>query len=514
MTPPPQVELLKASGQTVIVKEFGFAGNASVDSETLRLAVASYLNRPLSLAELKNAAAEISLAYRRAGRVAAVSVPAQDASLGLVTLKIVESRFGGVMIDPASASGVRLSELAARIEAAQPVGTPTDLYRLDRGLLLANDLAGASVTGGLTAGDFKGETAFVLLAQTVPAWRTKISFDNSGALSTGAHRANAGLEYDNLQGLGDRVSVDAIFTEGSTYRRLGYALPLGAAGLQLNLSAGLLDYELVQGAFAASNVYGDSATLGAELTQAFVRARSFNLSGSLSFERRTFTNFASGSLSSDYATRRLELGVNANLYDGWAGGGVTSLSAGFCWGVLDLAGSPNQAAVAATTGAEGDFRKLRLTLARTQNLPGDCTLLLSLSAQEAFENLDSSEKLFAGGPGAVRAFPAGEGSGDAGVVGSAELRWQFRPQWQASMFVEAAQIRLNAQEDFPGAADDNKHGYQGGGVSLAWQGPAGSVWRAVWSRRLNDNPNPSPTGEDQDGSRHLNRWWLTAAINF
>ena len=99
-------------------------------------------------------------------------------------------------------------------------------------------------------------------------------------------------------------------------------------------------------------------------------------------------------------------------------------------------------------------------------------------------------------------------------MGSAELRWQFKPQWQASAFLDAAQLRLNADNGYAGAPADNQHGYQGGGLGLAWQGPAGSVWRLLWAHRFSTNPNPSPTGEDQDGSLRLNRWWLTAAINF
>ena len=32
--------------------------------------------------------------------------------------------------------------------------------------------------------------------------------------------------------------------------------------------------------------------------------------------------------------------------------------------------------------------------------------------------------------------------------------------------------------------------------------------------RIGDNPNPSATGSDQDGTLNRSRWWLSASIPF
>jgi hypothetical protein len=38
---------------------------------------------------------------------------------------------------------------------------------------------------------------------------------------------------------------------------------------------------------------------------------------------------------------------------------------------------------------------------------------------------------------------------------------------------------------------------------------------ATWSRRLGHNPAANPnTGADSDGTRTLNRLWLSASLNF
>ena len=202
------------------------------------------------------------------------------------------------------------------------------------------------------------------------------------------------------------------------------------------------------------------------------------------------------------------------MYDGWGGGGVTNGQLQWTLGDLDLAGSPNQAAVASTTRAEGRFQKLRLSLSRTQNRAETVSLVASVNGQLASKNLDTSEKLFAGGVGGVRAYPTSEGSGDAGYVATLETRWQFASRWQVSAFVDQAQLKVNEDNAFSGAAIDNHPTYRGAGVGLSWQGPVNSVWRATWSRRSGANPNPKPNGSDQDGTLTLDRVWLSAAFQF
>jgi hypothetical protein len=42
----------------------------------------------------------------------------------------------------------------------------------------------------------------------------------------------------------------------------------------------------------------------------------------------------------------------------------------------------------------------------------------------------------------------------------------------------------------------------------------GPDFRATWARRIGDNPNPTATGNDQDGSLISNRFWLAASLPF
>jgi hemolysin activation/secretion protein len=511
---PPKIEILEPKGPTVTVKAFGFVGNLLIPSAKLTPLLAKYVGRPLSFEELRNAAAEISLYYRAQGYVATVSVPKQEVSDGIVLFRVLESRFGDVIVDPASDGRLDPERLKEIVRHAMPAGAPTDMRLLDRGLLLAGDLPGAIVTGGLSAGTEEGRSDLVLLSRSKPLWSGSLSVDNSGSRSTGEARALASVALASPQGQGEQYSIDALKSEGTRYGRFSFGLPLGYEGSRVSFGVSRMDYELVSAEFLAARLAGQSTSWNAEYLRPLARSRVFNVNFTAGLDSKAFRNTSAGAVVSDYALRSASAGFTANLYDGFLGGGVSNAQLLWTVGDLDLDGSPNQAGVAGTTRAEGRFQKLRLTLSRTQNLSENFVLAASVNGQLASKNLDSAEKTFAGGAGGVRAYPVNEGSGDNGYVALIEGRWQFASRWQAVAFVDHARMQVNADNAITGAAAKNSLSYEGAGLGLSWAGPADSVWRATWSRRLGDNPNPKPDGSDQDGTLHLDRFWLSVGFTF
>jgi len=512
--PEPKVELLAPKGPTITVSSFTFGGNLLLPSSELAPLLARYVGKPIAFEDLRNAAAEISLYYRTKGYVATVAVPKQEVKDGVVRLQVLESRFGDVIFDPASDGRISPELLKQIVRHAMPAGAPTDMRLLDRGLLIAGDLPGASVTGGLAAGGEEGRSDLILLSRQTPLTQVSLTADNSGSRSTGEYRGLASASLSSPWGQGEQCSVDLLKSEGARYGKAGFALPVGYEGGKLAASFSRMDYEIVAGDFVAANLYGHSVTWGLDYSKPLARSRVFNVYFKSGYEAKGFLNRGNGATTSDYDVRVLSAGFSANVYDGLLGGGVNNAQLTWSVGDLDLAGSPNQAAVAASTKAEGRFQKVRMTVSRTQNVVTDLTLVASVDGQVASKNLDSSEKLFAGGASAVRAYPTSEGSGDAGLVASLEARWQLAARWQATVFVDHASLKVNADNAIAGAAAHNRVAYDGAGLGLSWVGPADSVWRLVWSRRLGDNPQPKPNGADQDGTLRLDRFWMSVGVNF
>jgi hemolysin activation/secretion protein len=157
------------------------------------------------------------------------------------------------------------------------------------------------------------------------------------------------------------------------------------------------------------------------------------------------------------------------------------------------------------------FSKINYSLSRQQTVTGVHSVLLSLQGQHANQALDSSEKFYIGGSGTVRAYPVSELGGESGQVLTAEWRWRINPSWVLSAFVDQGRV-----VSLPVASGDptSTLSLSGHGLSANWQGPRGITTRITWAHRNGNNPKPTASGTDSDGTLKRNRVWLTASVPF
>jgi hemolysin activation/secretion protein len=163
----------------------------------------------------------------------------------------------------------------------------------------------------------------------------------------------------------------------------------------------------------------------------------------------------------------------------------------------------------ASVRTSGSFQRWNAGYARLQGLTDRVSLYLSFLAQKAGKNLDSSEKMFLGGTGGVRAYPQGEAPGDSGYVASAELRYAFNfaalpGTWQASGFIDGGEVKIN--ED-PFIAGTNRRRLSGAGLGLEWSQPGDFSVRLSIAHRLGDARATS-------GPDDHTRGWLQAIKYF
>jgi hemolysin activation/secretion protein len=144
---------------------------------------------------------------------------------------------------------------------------------------------------------------------------------------------------------------------------------------------------------------------------------------------------------------------------------------------------------------------------------------LQAGAQYANRNIDSSEKLYLGGASGVRAYPSNEAGGTSGYTFTTGLKHRLDQAWTLNGFADWGRIQVyknnsNAAGTAPLTAA-NTLALKGVGLHVNWQGSQGKELSATWSRRQGSNPAAHPsTGADSDGTRTLNRLWLSAALNF
>ncbi len=514
ITPKPaEPAALQPSGASVTVREFRFAGNTLLTAAQLLPVVAEFLNRPLDFTQLQTAAAAIANAYRDAGWIVRAYLPQQDIKDGLVTIQVVEAVFGKLSIE-GEATRVAVAGIAQRITSQLATATPLNGDALDRALLLVDDLPGVTVAGTLRAGERDGETDLQLKIADEPLVIGEISADNAGSRSTGKQRLNANLVLASPLGFGDQLTSSLIHSEGSDYLRIAYSLPIGMDGWRIGANVSNLDYRLVSPDFTALNAHGNSTTGGLEASYPIVRSRLKNLYLNLALDHRAFDNISSNATTSRYAIDSASIALAGNLFDSLGGGGANSANVSFVQGRVDLDGSPNRNADAATTRTHGAYRKLRYGVTRQQVVTQDISLFAQYSGQLANKNLDSSEKFFLGGSSGVRAYPTSEGGGSNAQMLNLELRTRLPAGFTAATFQDWGRISQNVDNNFTGAPNANSYSLRGHGLNLAWQADFGLNLKATWARRQGSNPNPTTTGKDQDGSLYNNRLWLSASMLF
>ena len=505
---PAEEESVVDDDVTILVRGFTFFGNTVITSEEMSQLLSPLVGKTLGFSELETSLGVILNEYNARDRVADVFLPEQDVTDGIVAVQVLEGVFGLVDLGEQNLTRIPATRLVGIVTRYQKVGELVALDRIDRAVLLADDLAGIRVSGALSKGEKESETDLVLSVTEESPVHFDFSVDNTGLLSTGEYRKTVGAEFRSLLGFGESVRVGALKTDGIQYKDIGIGLPLGYFGNRLDVSYSSMSYRLTSATYQDLDAYGSSTSLRITDTYALIRSSDRNLYLSATFNRKIFENNSLGSLSSDYEVSSKEFTLSGNLRDGLGRGGYTSASLTYIRGFVDLVNSPNFSSDATTTDTNGSYGKYELTLQRVQQLTDDLALRLNYTEQFARKNLDSSEKMYIGGSSTVRAYPSNEAGGAEGKL----LQVSFESASQnatSRVFYDWGQVRVNRFNTYSGSEDPNVIKLVGVGIGQEFR--FGNNWTFDFqaSQRIGINPNSNDDGNDQDGTRHQMRYWAT-----
>lgn len=495
-------------GEVVVrVQYWLLQGNNIFTEDALQKLLLPFTQVDLSLPQIREAAALVQQAYEDAGWLARVDVPAQDVTSGSVRLQIVEARMGDVRLEPSSTTRVAAERLRAWVYAQQPSGLPLYKPALDRALLLADDLSGVSLVGTLQAGYKPADTDVILNAAAEPVYDLNVSADNNNARSVGANRVSASGAWVSPFGFGESYSAQAFKSEGVDYLHLGASAPLGYSGLKGSVGLGQMDYKIITADADGlpQDINGLSQSASVDLSYPVLRSQPANMYLSAGAEGRQYWGYAGGQLSSQYFVQVRSIGLMGNFFDSWSGAAAAN-SFSLSW----RQGWVRSGQAEVNTEVEGRFEKTTWSLSRQQTLRGDLSLFAAITGQNTDDKvLDGSENFALGGPSGVRAYPVSEATGPQGWVLNLELRWRLSPNWLITPFYDQGHIGKRTADAL------REYNLQGAGVSVTWTDASGWMTRATLAHRLGNNPNANTqTGEDQDGTRNINRLWFTAARNF
>ena len=462
-------------GMQVTLRQISIEGNSALGEAALLAALGDVTGQRFDFAGLDKLAARLTACYQAAGYpFARALLPQQDLSGGHLRIRVIEGRYGKIVANGAP----ELAAPAQRFLSHLAPGAPFESGPLERVTLILDDQPGIGTKPTIRPGQSIGTGDLLVDVQREQPQSGELALDNHGNRHTGRTRARAGVEWNSPFTFGDQISVQALVTnEKMWFGALGYSLPLGSSGLRGR--AGVThSYYTLAGDFRALDATGTADIASAGLSYPIVRSqrRNLGLSGQVEHKR---LNDRQGALDAEADKSSMVAGValNFDARDEFIRTGITFGALRWSLGRLRL-DDTLAAADGASARSAGRFGKLNLDLARIQALSEHVDLYGRLSRQWASKNLDSSEKFGLGGANGVRAWPSGEGFGDAGAIAQLELRYTadaFAP----FVFHDAGKVTVNRS---PWSADANQRSLSGSGVGLryhrgSWYANLAAAWR-------------------------------------
>ena len=509
------------SAVTFEVKAFVLEGVSILPADSVQAVLKSWIGRPVNFDDLQKACDAVVELYRKGGYTVQAILPPQKIANGIVKILVTEAKLSSVFVDtPNGLTRFNKETAAEYITYANPIGEPLNTKAIERALIILNETPGVMVSSQLEPGQKDGETA-LRLQLTQPQWyQGKVEANNYGSRSTGANQGVLALSAINPSGIGDSASVNAIYSEGSQYAQGVYSLPGSKDGLRLGIASTFLNYKNVSNyATSAGGGYGDAWTGGLSAAHPLIRQQGTNVNVTANYDVKSYTNKNMLTLAtiSAYSINNGSLGISANHYDTFGGGGVSTGSANIVLGNLSISSTSAQGYGQYTPQS---FAKFTFAGNRTQQLSEDGTTsaYVSISGQLASVNLNSAEQIYMGGPYAIRAYPVAQGGGSQGGIGTFELRQQFPERIMASIFFDAGIVQQfkNPYTGWQGSTNaNNTYSLMGAGMGVKWDWEGWNLG-AIVAWQVGKNPLYSQSGQavNTDGTTTNPRGWLTASYQF
>ena len=441
---PPQVN--STSGQEFAISSIVISGNEALsDAEFLDL-IEEYTSRPLSRDDLATLATRIAVRARFKGYIfATASVPSQDLNLGVLRVVLDEGS-----IDEIRLKGAQDDAIARQL---QPLvtGGPVTQAALERRLLLADDISGVRILD--TQFEKEGDRGVLIVKTRRSHASAYAEVRNNGSKQVGPIRARIDVDFNGLLSSADEVDV----TIGTTplqpgelqFARGSYKIVVDTSGLELGAH---LSYSQTQpGAFLSEReIEGRFLRAGVSAQYPLKRSRDFSVWVISEFEVTDLRQDREGGL----ARRDRVPTIRTGLYSrGRLAGGRFSGRLIASRGLDILSATDPGDPLASRDDASARFTSLYGWLSWQRSLSKSFSVALGARGQIASDPVLATEDIGIGGTSFLRGYDFNERSGDSGIMGFGELRYNWRgkgfwlPRAQAYVFADGGVVS-NLQDGF------------------------------------------------------------------
>jgi hemolysin activation/secretion protein len=488
---------VNASG-TIVVGAIRIEGAQALPPSAFAAVIDSYVGKPLAPTDLKTLASEIAGIARAAGYgLATAWIPAQRSGNGVLRIQLDEGSIAAIEI-------VGTAQRQVRPMLAPLIGTgPVRTAELERRLLLAGDIAGVSL-GRARLERREGRNILHLTTSRDPV-SVRAAVDNWGYDAVGPFRARLSLDVNGVLAPDDRLSLGGVTTalqpREFALARAMWTKPIGIEGTELYLG-GYYARSHPGGSVTSADLAGQSSEAEIGLRHPLLRSRKASVWASLAFQLRdsSLTRADVDARDDRLATLTAGAYATARLPDGRVRGRLSLVTGFDALGATD-AGDP----LASRLDADGRFTKLAAWGEYQRRLGSTISIQVQAEGQVSSGPLLASEEMGLGGQYILRAYDYRERSGEHGIAGSAELRFDLndlpKPVTSTQLYAFA---EVGTVDNAGSGGGDGTLGSVGGGVRFSLDRDTDVGVELAFPLTARFNPD----------NRHGPRLSITAATRF
>ncbi|MEM8673593.1 MAG: ShlB/FhaC/HecB family hemolysin secretion/activation protein [Cyanobacteria bacterium P01_G01_bin.67] len=429
---PPLPESVLDIPGTITVEQFGFVGSTIFSPTELNEAVAEFTGKPISFAQLIEAANAITELYVSQGYITSGAyIPAQSLDGSTVQIQVLEGSLKEIEVTVLQG---RLNESYIRNRLEKKTSTPLNINQLQSALQLLqiNPLI-KSLNAELAAGIEPGTNLLTVSVIPADTFSLEINLNNDRNISIGTFERGIRLEEGNLFGIGDQFRLIYDNTDGSNQFGGGFTLPVNSRDGSLSFDFRLAFNEIVQPSFEDLDLDIESRNYDLTLRQPILQRATPEVSQELALSLTATRRESEGTIMDEPqpltpgADENGELDTSvlsiAQEYLQRNRQQVFSVRSQFNFG-LDLLDSTilEEEPDSEFFSWRGQFSYLRLLNSPEETSVIGSSILLRSELQLAVDPLISTEQFSLGGINTVRGFRQDALLTDNGFLAAAEVR--------------------------------------------------------------------------------------------
>jgi hemolysin activation/secretion protein len=407
-----------------VLNDIRITGAQALPASRFRGFYQNLLGKEVSLSDILDIADKIEQAYRDAGYILVRAyVPPQRVRDGVFTIEVVEGKIAHVTVQ--GGAPATQDQIAAYLKPSVGVA-PLPLATMERSLLLSNDLPGVTASGVLKPSQDVAGASDIVVNVDQPPVTGGLALDNRGSRFSGFWTLTADAEFNSVFGDDQFTTVVTTSPDASEQvaTQFGYRRAIGDDGVIGSLSATITHGE-PGSTLTAFGVLTNSWAVGPRVTWPVIRSRAESLQIDGGFTVQDADIDILGSRLSHDQWRVLDANVTWLRAD-WLGGSLQA-TGGIAQGIPGLGATPDGSALLSRQGGVTDFTKLTGQFRYIAPLADGFSAVLSGQGQYSFSPLITGELISFGGTQIGRGYDPGGITGDHGLGGSAELRYDTAP---------------------------------------------------------------------------------------